>query len=106
MALDNPTTEVLVLEEDSQVVGTATLSYKVRPSYGMVGIIDDVVVDPAYQGRGFGRELTVHCINSARKKGCKSVELTSRTARATANALYQSLGFKQKETNVYTLKLY
>lgn len=104
-ALVHPTTEVFVLEEDSQLVGTATLSHRALPHYGLVGSIDDIVVDPHYRQRGFGTKLTVHCINVAKQKGCKRIELTSRPFRTEANQMYTKLGFKQRETNAYVLKI-
>ena len=41
-----------------------------------------------------------------RNRISKSYDLnfTSRPARVAANKLYQKLGFKRKETNVYTMK--
>ena len=105
MALSHPTTEVFVLEENSIVIGTATFSDRVVPSKGLVGYIDDAVVDPPYRGKGFGRQLTIHCINLARQKGCKFVGLSSDPSRIEANGLYKSLGFEKRETNVYVLKL-
>lgn len=104
-SLVHPATEVFVLEEDSQVIGTATLSHRALPHYGLVGYIDDVVVDPRYQRRGFGTKLTVHCINVAKQKGCKRIELTSRPSKTEANQMYTKLGFEQRETNAYVLKI-
>jgi ribosomal protein S18 acetylase RimI-like enzyme len=67
--------------------------------------IEDVVVDERARGRGVGRSLTTASIEGARAAGARTVELTSRAARVEANAMYQRLGFEQRETNVYRLAL-
>ena len=41
----------------------------------------------------------------AQRLGLRHVDLTSRPAREAANALYQSLGYERRETNVYRLRL-
>ena len=44
---------------------------------------------------------TMAAVDEARRRGVRSVDLTSRPAREAANALYQKLGFGLRETNVY-----
>ncbi len=63
--------------------------------------IEDVVVSENARGKGVGRALSLHAIELANKLGTKTVDLTSRPSRKAANSLYQSIGFKQRETNVY-----
>lgn len=103
LALRHPSSHIYVGEEDGKIVGTATISFRAVPSFGLVGYIDDVVVDPTYQGRGFGRSLSQHCVDYARNIGCVAVELTSRPSREAANKLYQSMGFQRRETNSYVM---
>ena len=40
-------------------------------------------------------------MNFAKNSGAIKIELTTRPSRTEANELYQSLGFKKIETNVY-----
>ena len=42
-----------------------------------------------------------YALEHLRETGASSVELTSRPSRIAANALYRSLGFKPRRTNVY-----
>jgi hypothetical protein len=44
-------------------------------------------------------------LDRARELGSVTVDLTSRPAREDANRLYQALGFKQRDTNVYRYAL-
>ena len=53
-----------------------------------------------------GREvLNKDAINIARQRGVKTVDLTSRPSRQSANRLYNRLGFIQRETNIYRFEI-
>ncbi len=102
----NPNTVVYAARDTDTgaMVGTLTLAFFLIPT-GLQARIEDVVVDEAARGKGVGRSLTNVAIDRARAAGAKSVGLTSRPAREAANALYTSMGFEQRETNVFRLKL-
>jgi ribosomal protein S18 acetylase RimI-like enzyme len=57
------------------------------------------------RGKGMGKALMKHALERAKKLAVKSVDLTSRPSRETANMLYQSLGYQIRETNVYRHKI-
>ena len=63
--------------------------------------IEDVVVDGKYRGRGLGRRLMDGVLLALKRMNVRKVELTSRPSRVAANALYRSLGFTRRTTNVY-----
>ena len=66
----------------------------------------DVVVASAYRGQGIGRTLLQRIIDFAGSKLSPiDLHLTSNPSRVEANALYQALGFEQRETNVYKMSL-
>ena len=102
----NPNTVLFGARDTStgELVGTLTLAFFRIPT-GLQARIEDVVVGEAGRGKGVGRELTNAAIDRARSAGAKSVGLTSRPSRAAANALYTSMGFERRETNVYRLAL-
>ena len=52
-----------------------------------------LAVDPAAQGLGVGRALTVACIDQARRAGRAGMALYTRPANLPAQRLYESLGF-------------
>ena len=83
-----------------QIAGMLTIVTFNIPS-GRKVLIEDVVVDEAQRGKGFGRELMLFAIDYAKSLGSESIELTSRPSRISANQLYQSLGFVIRETNYY-----
>jgi len=63
--------------------------------------VEDVVVDSSARGKGVGKALCMHALREAKAMGVGTVDLTSRPSREAANKLYQSIGFTQRETNVY-----
>ena len=89
---------------DGRVVAMLALGEYLAPT-GRKMWIEDVVVDASVRGRGFGRAMVDCAIEYARGVGDGVLMLTSRPSRKAANALYRSLGFEQKETNVYVMKM-
>jgi ribosomal protein S18 acetylase RimI-like enzyme len=59
------------------------------------------VVDGSSRGAGVGEALIGAAVNEARKCNARSIDLTSRPDRESANGLYQKMGFVLRETNVY-----
>jgi ribosomal protein S18 acetylase RimI-like enzyme len=86
--------------DNKQIAGMITIGTYRIPS-GTKVWIEDVVVDESQRGKGIGKELILHAINYSGSLGAKSVGLTSRPSRTSANRLYQKLGFVRYETNVY-----
>lgn len=90
---------------DGHIAGTATLCTFVSPT-GTKGKIEDVVVSSACRGQGLGRLLMNFAIGFARERYSPiELSLTSNPSRVAANRLYQALGFRYYETNVYKLDL-
>ena len=102
--ITSPACDVLVARLEGAVVGTLTL-VTFRIPTGVRAWIEDVVVDDAARGHGVGEQLNRHAIDVARSKGATTVDLTSRPSREAANRLYQRLGFKPRDTNVYRYHL-
>ena len=93
------------VEDDGHVVGCATLCVFDTPT-GRKASVEDVVVNPACRGRHIGRRLMEHIIDFARRElGDVELHLTSNPRRVAANNLYRSVGFQQRETNVYNLEI-
>ena len=90
--------------ENREIAGMLTVAVYVIPT-GTKFWIEDVVVDDSQRGKGIGKELMIFAIDFAKSTGAKSVELTSRPSRVSANKLYQQMGFVLRETNVYRYTL-
>lgn len=68
-------------------------------------VVEDMIVDQDYRGRGYGERILLNLIAWARKKGIEVVELTTNPKRIAANNLYKKFGFKLHITNHYLLNL-
>lgn len=82
------------------ILGMLTLIVYRVPT-GVRARIEDVVVDESARGRGVAVALVERALEVARAKGADGVALTSNPRREAANRLYQKVGFKKWETNVY-----
>ena len=91
-------------DKSGEILGMLSLIVMKIPT-GNKAWIEDVVVDESARGRGIGRELMNHAHEEAKKHGVKSIDLTSRPSRESANELYQSLGYEIRQTNVYRYKI-
>ena len=98
--VNSESTLMFVARVDNQIVGLLTLAIFRIPT-AVRAWIEDVVVDSLARGHGVGEALNMAAIAEAKRRGAKTVDLTSRPSREAANKLYKRLGFVQRETNVY-----
>ncbi|MYQ89928.1 GNAT family N-acetyltransferase [Streptomyces sp. SID4946] len=96
------TNTVLLARTPEAIVGTLVLVLLPLPS-GRRGRIEDVVVDGAARGRGVAGLLIEEAVRLARKAGARTLDLTSRPDRASANRLYERIGFRTRESTVLRL---
>ncbi len=82
----------VALEQD-RVIGTASLLLETKFIHngGCVGHIEDVAVDPSYQGHGVGQALVRHLIEECRKAKCYKVILDCNPKLV---PWYEKLGFR------------
>ena len=97
-------TILLARDDDDQIIGSLTLVVFRAPT-GVRAWIEDVVVDEAARGHGAGEALVAEAIHLASESGARTLDLTSRPSREAANALYEKVGFRARESNVYRYDL-
>lgn len=92
--------EVLVAEVEGRVVGCVTfadgqtaLSEVEDPNSATIRMLG---VAPEARGRGIGEALMLSCIDRARASGRQRVRLDTRTSMASAQRLYERLGFRRE----------
>ena len=95
-----PANTVLLARSAGAIIGTLTLVMFPLPS-GLRAWIEDVVVDQSARGQGAGEALTHEALRIARQAGARTVDLTSRPARAAAGRLYERLGFIIRDSRLY-----
>lgn len=78
----------LVGEDDGRVVATAMIGYD-----GHRGWVYYVAVEPALQGRGYGRMLMARAEALLRERGCPKINLLVRKGNDAVMAFYEKLGY-------------
>lgn len=102
--IGSDSTVLFAARSGQEIVGLLTLAIFRIPT-GVRAWIEDVVVDDQARGKGVGDALNRAALTEAARRGAKTVDLTSRPSREAANRLYQRLGFKSRDTNVYRYDL-
>jgi glucosamine-phosphate N-acetyltransferase len=89
----NPDHIVVIAEVDGKIVGTTTLL--IEPKFihkgGLVGHIEDVVVDKNFQGQKIGEKIMKYLLEYAKNRGCYKTILDSTDD---VKPFYEKLGFK------------
>jgi ribosomal protein S18 acetylase RimI-like enzyme len=68
--------------------------------------IEDVIVDPAFRGKGTGHSLVQAAVLYVKEqKEPAAIYLTSNPSRTHARALYRSEGFEEYDTGVFLFKV-
>jgi len=92
-----PRYKVYVAIIEKNLVGTFALLIMDNLAHCGVpsAIIEDVAVDPQWQGRGVGKMMMQYALKIARDSGCYKATLSSNLKRERAHAFYEALGFER-----------
>jgi len=89
----NPDHIVAIAELDGKIVGATTLL--IEPKFihkgGLVGHIEDVVVDKNFQGQKIGEKIMKYLLEFAKNRGCYKTILD---CTDDVKPFYEKLGFK------------
>lgn len=90
----NPDHIIAVAELDGKIVGTTTLliEQKFIHDGGVVGHIEDVVVNKDYHGQKIGEKIMKYLLEIAKNRGCYKTILD---CTDDVKPFYEKLGFKQ-----------
>ena len=90
----NPDYTIAVAEIDGKIVGSTTLliEQKFIHQGGLVGHIEDVVVDKNFQGQKIGEKIMKYLLEIAKNQGCYKTILD---CTDDVKPFYEKLGFKQ-----------
>jgi len=79
---------------DAPPIGLVTIRFgNALHACGMLAEIQELVVDPAHQGKGVGRALCEKAVVRARERFCRKIVVTSNRAEKDAAGFYASVGF-------------
>ena len=90
----NPDHIIAVAEADGRIIGSTTLLIETKFIHngGLVGHIEDVVVDKEHQGKKVGEKIMKFLIEISKKRGCYKIILD---CTDDVKPFYEKLGFKQ-----------
>lgn len=101
----NPTGTILILLENNKIIGMGTLDVINDIFKGIkYGYLNNICIDPEYQGKGLGNYLLKELEKLAIKKECKYLMLTSNKNRIIAHKLYLKNGYEIIDTCVFKKK--
>ena len=90
---------IIVAEVNGQIIGSTTLFIESKFIHdgGLVGHIEDVVIDKKYQGKGIGKKILLHVLDVAKKRGCYKTILD---CNDDVKSFYEKIGFKQSANSL------
>lgn len=85
----------ITLEENSRIIGRGFLYLLHNHLHAEpFGLMEDVFVEEAFRGKGYGEKIVTAVIEEARKQGCYKLICTSQFSNERAHHLYEKVGFK------------
>ncbi len=85
---------IKVAEMDGEVVGMCTVQLLISTAEGgVVGLVEDMVVDPRFRGQCIGRLLMEHIEAWALKRGVTRLQLLAERTNFKALAFYDRIGW-------------
>jgi GNAT superfamily N-acetyltransferase len=98
---------VLVGLSASSVVASCTLIVIPNLTRGgrSYGLIENVVTDAAYRGRGYGKQMLQAAVTAAWQADCYKVMLMNGSKKPSTLAFYASAGFEQTKTGFQVRRL-
>jgi GNAT superfamily N-acetyltransferase len=102
----DPDVTLLLARDGDGIVGTTTVIVYTTP-FWIKARLDEVVVDRSARGQGTGEALVKAALEVARQKGAQIAELQSGRgpARDAAHRLYERLGFRIRDSDLFRIVL-
>lgn len=89
-----------VVERDGFVIGFASLHIEPQLHHaGLVGEMQELIVHETVRDKGIGAQLVSRLEQEAEKRGCVSIEVTTKIFRVDAQRFYEQVGFKRTHEN-------
>lgn len=103
---ENQYAQVLIAEEETKPVGFALYFFNFSTFLGRPGLyLEDLFVDPAYRGKGYGKALLIELSRIAKSKNCGRMEWSVLKWNTPSIEFYKALGAKEmEEWSVYRLE--
>ena len=102
-----PGSHIVVGCLDEAIVATCTLVVIPNLTRGATpyALIENVVTDPVYRNKGYGKAVLRYATDAAWHAGCYKVMLLTGSKQAAVLKFYQDAGFEQSKTGFQMRKL-
>jgi GNAT superfamily N-acetyltransferase len=102
----DPDVVLLLAWDGDDIVGTTTVIVYTTP-FWIKARLDEVVVDERARGKGVGEALVKAALDVGRDRGAQVAELQSGRGsnREAAHRLYERLGFRIRDSDVFRIAL-
>lgn len=92
---------IAVIKENEKIIGMVNILYVVSTFLGeKAAILEDMIIDREYRGKGYGTKLIKYAVEEAEKRGAKRVTLLTDDTNESAIKFYEKNGFKKSEMQV------
>lgn len=89
-----PSCVMLVAEEHDKIIGLLTMWVRLTLFHGAgSALIDELIIDELYRGRGVGKNLVKKAFDEAKLRGCIEIEVS---ANQEAIEFYKRCGFTEE----------
>lgn len=90
--------EVMLLEIENSIIGFALYFYNYSNFVGRGGkYLEDIYIQPAYRGRGYGKSIFYHLAKIAREQELDRIEWSCLNWNTPSIEFYHSLGAVKKD---------
>lgn len=90
--------DILVLTDNNKIIGMVSILYSISTALGgKVGLLEDMIIDKNYRGKGLGTQLLNAAIEYSRENGCLRLTLLTDFNNETAIKFYKQSGFNKSE---------
>ncbi len=103
LIINNPERgQIFVAEVDGVIQGMVMLLFTVSTFLGRkVALLEDMIVAPAWRGKGLGSRLIDHAMDFACREGFGRITLLTDKDNGVAQHFYSSKGFSESEMVVF-----
>lgn len=85
---------ILVLKDEQHIIGMVSLLWTISTALGgRVAFLEDMIIEPSWQGKGGGTLLVEYAIAYAKQFTCKRITLLSDLDNDDAHRFYKRFGF-------------
>lgn len=102
----NSVAEAIICYENNQPCGFAVYYYTFSTTLGKRGLhLDDLFIEPKYQGKGFGKQVLVHLSKLASENHCARFEWWVLKKNLSAIKFYEKFGAQElEELSIFRLE--